>query len=56
MISSCGAITAALSSVTSSSGSISLTYDSANSKYQVRPADYATLQTHSFYLTLSGTD
>ena len=52
----CGAISAVLSSVTSSSGSISLTYDSANSRYQVEPADHATAQTHSFYLTLSGTD
>ena len=38
----CGAISVVLSSVTSTSSSISLSYDSANSRYYVEPADYAT--------------
>ena len=55
-IASCGAISAVLSSVTSSSGSNSLTYDNTNLRYQVETADCSSVQTHSFYLTLSGTD
>jgi hypothetical protein len=45
-VASCGAISVVLSSVTSTSGSISLSYDSANSRYQVELASYATVQIH----------
>jgi hypothetical protein len=54
--SSCSTIAVALTSVTSSAGSISVSYDSANSRYKVEPADYAQLQTHDFSLSLTGTD
>ena len=52
----CNTITTALSSVTSTAGSIVLSYDASNSRYKVTTGETTKVQTHTFYLTISGTD
>ena len=55
-VDTCGTISVALSSVTSTYGSLALSYNSGSSAYQVTPADYTKLQSHTFSITVSGTD
>ena len=55
-VAACGVISASLSLVTSTAGSLSLTYDGTNSRWFVETADSAIVQEHSFSLTISGTD